>query len=191
MVGFDDGASISFTSWVIAPTYPRKIVKLHPKILSFNPDGSTFGLQAFWKFREQYTLNAIDMKWSLTSENVNFNVNLLKKYGTIRDPHHFHAAAAPNRLEASCFKSAFTPLVDALETRLLQVAFRLSTRQMGFRLGRKRWVSYGIRWWLYGFFHGDFMVIIWDEPWNIVKHMGLNGDLAPKTNNIYGIERWL
>ena len=71
MVGFDDGPSISFTSWVIAPTYPRKIVKPtyprkivkpHPKILSFNPDGSTFGLQAFWKFREQYTLNAIDMK---------------------------------------------------------------------------------------------------------------------------------
>lgn len=31
---------------------------------------------------------------------------------------------------ASCFKSAFTPLVDALEARLLQVAFRLSTRQL-------------------------------------------------------------
>ena len=28
MVGFDDGASISFTSWVIAPTYPRKMVQL-------------------------------------------------------------------------------------------------------------------------------------------------------------------
>lgn len=54
MVGFDDGPSISFTSWVIAPTYPRKIVK---------PGWFNFWITGVLEFSgTKKTLNAIDMK---------------------------------------------------------------------------------------------------------------------------------
>ena len=178
MVGFDDGPSISFTSWVIAPTYPRKIVKPtyprkivkpHPKILSFNPDGSTFGLQAFWKFREQYTLNAIDMKWSFTSENVNFNVNLLKKYGTIRDWGGLSIIFPQPQPQI-----VLRPVASSPPSRPSSMPWKPGCCRWHSGYQRGRWVSdwvgrdgfyYGIRWWLYGFswwFHGG---LIWDEPW--------------------------